>query len=371
MPLSRRVGDAVVGICRINTVGIITLHQSLIEGVIGMITCSIVAHLEVPRTSTSLGIILHLSPAVVRHKTILVDTQLARHIGSVTCEEEGTTSLIVVSQHSLCGKSLRSSLLESFLTVHSTVFVEVPPYHLTLAQVYIAILDISKRSIDRVVHIREHPLAGCLLLWSQFVHRQCQAGEYSSWLAYLLDGYGISACSRIVGDGIGHWLGEVDRCTRYRCDSSILAHRDGRNQLGDVHRLWHINGNGLVALVDGTSIDTIHLERENLCLIALGNECPVEEHISILHAQGLCKEHIHLVAHLGITHSTIAEREFAQGHLTDVVGLRHTYGNGACSLVYSSFIVVECQLCDRAASCELQVGHIVLAAGCEGKNAHQ
>ena len=247
----------------------------------------------------------------------------------------------------------------------------MPPYHLTLTQVYIAILDISKGSVDRVVHILEHPLAGSLLLWSQFVHRQSQACEYSSRLAYLIDGYGVGACSRIVGYGVGHRLGEVDRCTRYRCDSSILAHRDGRNQLGNVNRLWYINGNGLVALVDGSSIDTVHLERKDLSLIALGNECPVEEHIAILHAQGLCKEHIHLVAHLGITHSTIAECEFAQGHLTDVVGLWHTYGNGTCSLVYSSFIIIECQLCNRATSCELQVGHIVLAAGCEGKNAHQ
>ena len=74
----------------------------------------------------------------------------------------------------------------------------------------------------------------------------------------------------------------------------------------EIERVWNIDGYGLVSLINNTIIDTVYLERGNLCLVSHNLYGPIKVHITILNTDNLWSYHIKFVTFFNITNSSLA-----------------------------------------------------------------
>ena len=171
----------------------------------------------------------------------------------------------------------------------------------------------------------------------------------------MLDGHGVSVACRVVVYRVSHRIGEVCSDARSRRDGCILAVGDGWSQVLDVQRGRNIDHDGLGVLIDGTYVGVIDLERGNLRLVSLNLDGPVEIYITIGDMYSLWGRHVELVVYIDVTLCTIAEAQLGDTHLRDVVGLWHSHGYRASSLVDGTIVIVESQFRNGAASAQIQI----------------
>ena len=275
-------------------------------------------------------------------------------VGSITCEEECTTIVIVIAQLSSCVDSFGCCFLEGSCLVNATIFVEVPPHELALREVYRSVHDSIERYVERVGHVLQHPAAGVGLFSVQSAHILGCAYKHHGGLANHCYGNGVGGLGSVVFNGKCYRVCKVDGHVALRCYGGIVAHGNGGYELGYVGIGRHKHGDGFCGLVDAAHIGAVELERQYLGLVAHGLDAPVEKHIVVLHAHGVCHGHVQLVARGEVGHGASAHLELGEGHLADVVGLGHTHGDGARGGV-GAFVLVEGQRGNVAVAVEQQV----------------
>ena len=171
----------------------------------------------------------------------------------------------------------------------------------------------------------------------------------------MLDGHGVSVACCVVVYRVGHRIGEVCSDARSRRDGCILAVGDGWSQVLDVQRGRNIDHDGLGVLIDGTNVSVVNLERSNLCLVSLSLDGPIERYITVGNMYSLWDRHVEQVFHIDVALCTIAEAQLSDTHMRDVVGLWHSHGYRASSLVDGTIVIVESQFRNGAASAQIQI----------------
>ena len=86
-------------------------------------------------------------------------------------EEQGSAIVEVSLENRYRRNSLGGSVLESLLTVHTAIAVEMPPDNLACRQIHFLVREVSQGTVLRLVYVLHHPEAGLPLFGEEFLFR--------------------------------------------------------------------------------------------------------------------------------------------------------------------------------------------------------
>ena len=135
---------------------------------------------ETPRSVGRLGTVFLTAPTVVGEafcRVVTIEAEIARQIGSVAREEQGSAIVEVSLESRYRRNRLGGSVLESLLTVHAAIAVEMPPDNLAGRQIHFLVREVSQGTVLRLVYVLHHPEAGLPLFGEEFLYRGGSAHE--------------------------------------------------------------------------------------------------------------------------------------------------------------------------------------------------